>query len=98
MNNIKAPFSLRSLRRGASESIARVDGPSVKVLGAAALLAAGVGVATAQEASQPLPAVRVDAPKEKPKPVVHAAPAAHHAAKPRRAGRRQSLRRSQGAL
>ncbi|WP_018265874.1 TonB-dependent receptor [Methylosinus sp. LW4] len=85
MNNIKAPFSLRSLRRGASESIARVDGPSVKVLGAAALLAAGVGVATAQEASQPLPAVRVDAPKEKPKPVVHAAPAAHHAAKPRRA-------------
>ncbi len=84
MNTIKAPFSLRSLRRGASAPAPRIDGPSAKVLGAAALLVASVGVATAQEATQPLPAVRVDAPKEKPKPVVHAAPAAHHAAKPRR--------------
>ncbi|BGE84246.1 TonB-dependent receptor plug domain-containing protein [Methylosinus trichosporium] len=47
-------------------------------------------MATAQEASQPLPAVRVDAPKEKPRPVVHAAPAVHHAAKPRRAVRAPS--------
>ncbi|HEY8065626.1 MAG TPA: TonB-dependent receptor [Methylosinus sp.] len=84
MNTIKAPFSLRSLRRGASAPAPRIDGPSAKVLGAAALLVASVGVAAAQEATQPLPAVRVDAPKEKPKPVVHAAPAAHHAAKPRR--------------
>ncbi|TRL30895.1 TonB-dependent siderophore receptor, partial [Methylosinus sporium] len=90
MNNIKAPFSLRSLRRGSSASVSRIDGPSAKLLGVAALLAAGVGVATAQEASQSLPAVRVDAPKEKPKPVVHAAPAAHQAAKPRRATRAPS--------
>jgi catecholate siderophore receptor len=87
MNKIKAPFSLRSLRRGASAPAPRIDGPSAKVMGAAALLVAGVGVATAQESPQPLPAVRVDAPKEKPKPIVHAAAAAHHAAKLRRATR-----------
>ncbi|MBG0811297.1 TonB-dependent receptor [Methylosinus sp. H3A] len=87
MNKIKAPFSLRSLRRGVSAPAPRIDGPSAKVLGAAALLVAGVGVATAQESTQPLPAVRVDAPKEKPKPVVRAAPATHHAATPRRTTR-----------
>jgi catecholate siderophore receptor len=84
MSKIKAPLSLRSLRRG---DLGRIDGASASILGAAAMIAAGVGVAVAQESSQPLPAVRVDAPKEKPRPVVHAAPVAHHAAKPRRAVR-----------
>ncbi|HEY8261741.1 MAG TPA: TonB-dependent siderophore receptor, partial [Methylosinus sp.] len=87
MSKIKAPFSLRSLRLGVAADAPLIDGPSVKVLGAAAFLAAGVGVAAAQDATQPLPAVRVDAPKEKPKPVVRAAPVVHHAAKPRRAAR-----------
>jgi catecholate siderophore receptor len=87
MSKIKAPFSLRSLRLGLATNAPRIDGPSARAIGAAAVLATSVGVASAQDASQPLPAVRVDAPKEKPKPVVHAAPAVRQAAKPRRAAR-----------
>jgi catecholate siderophore receptor len=86
MSKIKAPFSLRNLRRGEATPASHLDGPSAKVLGAAAVLAASVGAAQAIDATTPLPAVRVDAPKEKPRPVLHRpAPAARHAAKPRRA-------------
>jgi catecholate siderophore receptor len=65
------------LARFASLSAAfdRVTGVSVATLGLAAALAPGVSVpALAQSQSTPLPAVRVDAPPEKPRPVAQSKP------------------------
>jgi catecholate siderophore receptor len=99
MSKVKAPFSLRSLY-GSVPTISKMEGSSARVLGAAAILATGVGVAQAENVSTSLPAVQVDAPKEKPKPTVAAPAAAHHAARPRRAAARapaQAAAPQQGA-
>ena len=68
MSKVKAPISLRSLQRAAANAVPGKDGASAKVLGATAIFAAGVGVAVHAETTTSLPAVQVDAPKEKPRP------------------------------
>lgn len=71
MSNVKSPLSLRALRGAALEFLGAQDGVSAKTIGIAAALASSVGVsALAQNASTMLPAVKVDAPVEKPKPIV----------------------------
>ncbi|PWB82349.1 MAG: TonB-dependent siderophore receptor [Methylocystaceae bacterium] len=85
MSKVKAPFSLRSLRGVIPTAAPRMDGPSAKALGIAAIFVTSVPAAQAEPATTSLPAVQVDAPKEKPKPSATPAPVAHHAAKPRRA-------------
>ena len=87
MSTVKAPISLRSFRRAAANALSAKDGASAKVLGATAILAAGVGVAVHAETTTSLPAVQVDAPKEKPRPAAAPAPVVHQAAKPRSARR-----------
>lgn len=87
MKKIKSPVSLRALHASLPGLSERA---SAKALGAA-IVATGVSVsALAQEASTTLPPVKVDAPREKPRPVVvpvapKPAPAA--AAKPQAARR-----------
>ena len=82
MSTVKAPISLRSLRGAAANALSAKDGASAKVLGAAAIFAGGVGVAVHAETTTSLPAVQVDAPKEKPRPATAPAPVVHQAAKP----------------
>ncbi len=75
MSNVKSPLSLRTLCGSLPAALSLKDGVSAKALGVAAVLASSVGVpALAQDASNTLPPVRVDAPREKPKPVVVAKP------------------------
>ncbi len=87
MSKVKAPLSLRSLQRAAAQAVPGRDGASAKVLGATAIFAAGVGVAVHAETTTSLPAVQVDAPKEKPRPATAPAAVIHHAARPRSARR-----------
>lgn len=87
MKKIKSPVSLRALHASLPGLSERA---SAKALGAA-IVATGVSVsALAQEASTTLPPVKVDAPREKPRPVVVPVapkPAAVAAAKPQAARR-----------
>ncbi|QGM46230.1 TonB-dependent receptor [Methylocystis heyeri] len=66
--SIKSPLSLRSLRQAPKE------GSAAAALGFAALIASNVGMAFAQDASTTLPPVKVDAPREKPRPAAPAKP------------------------
>ena len=70
MIKIKMLFSAQSFR--GRRSAQTVDKSTLKILGsAAAILMAGIGAgARAETATTTLPAVRVDAPREKPRPVV----------------------------
>jgi outer membrane receptor protein involved in Fe transport len=78
---IKTKFylSLRTLRETAKATFSRMDKPSVTVLGTAAILTSGVVVAVHAETTT-LPAVQVDAPKEKPRPVPTSKPVQRQAA------------------
>ena len=87
MSKVKAPISLRNLRGATANTVRGKDRASAKVLGAAAIFAGGVGVAVHAETTTSLPAVQIDAPKEKPRPAAAPAAVAHHAAKPRSARR-----------
>ena len=87
MSKVKAPISLRSLQRAAVNAVPGKDGASAKILGATAIFAAGVGVAVHAETTTSLPAVQVDAPKEKPRPAAALSAVSHRAAKPRSARR-----------
>lgn len=68
-SSIRFPLSLRSLRLPLPTA-SRRDGSAVTALGVAAFITSTVGVALAQESSTTLPPVKVDAPREKPRPVI----------------------------
>lgn len=68
-NSIKSPLSLRSLRLLTPTATLR-DGSAVTALGVAAFITSSAGAALAQDSSTILPPVKVDAPREKPRPVV----------------------------
>jgi catecholate siderophore receptor len=68
-SSIKSPISLRTLRLSLPSASLR-DGSAVTALSVAALITTGVGAALAQEPSTTLPPVKVDAPREKPRPVI----------------------------
>lgn len=89
MSNIKAAFSFDSLRDTIPENFPKLAGPAVKVLGAAvkvlgaaAVLLTSAGIAQPQAEEKSLPRVTVEAPQEKPRPVIRPKPA-RTAAKPR---------------
>jgi catecholate siderophore receptor len=71
-SSIKSPLSLRTLRLP-SPSAALREG-SVTALGVAAFLSSTASVALAQDASTTLPPVKVDAPREKPRPLAPVKP------------------------
>lgn len=66
--SIKSPVSLRGSLAGRQNGSLR-DGSTAAALGVAALIASSAN-AFAEDATTTLPAVKVDAPREKPKPVV----------------------------
>jgi catecholate siderophore receptor len=67
-NSIKSPLSLRNFRLPTSAGLR--EGSAVAALGVAALISSSAGGALAQDASTTLPPVKVDAPREKPRPVI----------------------------
>ncbi|WP_442756565.1 TonB-dependent receptor domain-containing protein [Methylocystis sp. JAN1] len=67
--SIKSPLSLRSIRPTPPGASLR-DGSAVAALGVAAFISSSAGGALAQDSSTTLPPVKVDAPREKPRPVV----------------------------
>ncbi|MGH6935859.1 MAG: TonB-dependent receptor plug domain-containing protein, partial [Methylocella sp.] len=82
MSNVKAPFSFHSLCDTIPEIFAKVAVPAMKVLGAGAILLTSAGIAQPQAEEKSLPRVTVEAPQEKPRPVIRPTPA-RTAAKPR---------------
>ncbi len=71
--SIKSPLSLRALRLPSPRATLR-DGSAVTALGVAAFITSTVGVSFAQELSTTLPPVKVEAPREKPRPIAPAKP------------------------
>ncbi len=82
LSNIKPAFSFDSLCDMIREIFRKVAVPAVKVLGAAAVLLTSAGIAQPQAEEKSLPRVTVEAPQEKPRPVIRPKPA-RTAAKPR---------------